>query len=80
MSGLLAWLAVPENLALLGVAWTGLIGVAQVVVRITPNDTDDKWVGRVALFNFGKRIEQLRNLLTGKWTTDARRRSDDVVR
>ena len=62
----ITWLAQPENLALLATLWAALIAVAQVVVRFTPNDGDDKFVGRVALFKFGRAANVVRNLATLK--------------
>ena len=41
------------------VAWSALLGAAQVIVRVTPSKKDDRWVSRVAGWS-----ENVRNILT----------------
>lgn len=48
-----------ENITVFFGAWAGLLALAQVIVRFTPTDADDKLLGKVGSF-----FEKARNVLT----------------
>ncbi len=59
MSGVIAWVSDPANLVLVFGFWMALLGIAQVVVRLTPSKKDDS-----ILAGIGAVTEKLRNLLS----------------
>ncbi len=61
MSGVIAWISDPVNIALVIGFWMALLGVAQVVVRLTPTTKDDSILAAVGAFT-----EKLRNLLSAQ--------------
>ena len=57
---MLEWIKDPANIASIFLVWAAAIGLAQQIVRLTPGESDDRWVARI-----GGWAEKARNLLTG---------------
>ncbi len=59
MGEAIAWISNPANIALVFGFWMSLLGIAQVVVRLTPTKKDDS-----ILATIGSVTEKIRNLLS----------------